>query len=54
MTKELFGIGFDMLFSELYKIMVSKATFLRFRRSIASIAPPGSVLVINQYQNKVA
>jgi len=24
MTKDLFGIGFDMLFSELCKIMVSK------------------------------
>ena len=29
--KVLFGIGFDMLFSELYKIMVNKVTFLDFR-----------------------
>jgi len=31
MTKVLFGIGFDMLSSELYKIMVNKVTFLDFR-----------------------
>jgi len=31
MTKNLFGIGFDMLFSELYKIMVKKVTFVSFR-----------------------
>ena len=29
MTK-IFGIGFDVLFSELYKTMVNKATFLDF------------------------
>jgi len=29
--KVLFGIGFDVLFSELYKIMVNKVTFLDFR-----------------------
>ena len=27
MTKDLFGISFDMLFSELYKIMVHKVDF---------------------------
>jgi len=26
MTKVLFGIGFDVLFSELYKTMVNKVT----------------------------
>jgi len=31
MTKDLFGIGFDVLFSELYKIMVNKITFVGFR-----------------------
>jgi len=31
MTKVLFGFGFDMLFSELYKTMVNKVTFLHFR-----------------------
>ena len=29
-----------MLFSELYKIMVDKFTFLGFRGAIAPIAPP--------------
>jgi len=29
--KALFGIGFDMLFSDLYKTMVNKVTFLDFR-----------------------
>jgi len=28
MTKDLFGVGFDVLFSELYKIMVNKVTFV--------------------------
>jgi len=31
MTKDLFGIGFDTLFSVLYKIMVSKVTFIGFK-----------------------
>jgi len=31
MTKVLFGIGFDVLFSELYKTMVNKVTSLDFR-----------------------
>jgi len=31
MTKVLFGIGFGMLFSELYKTMVNKVTFLDFK-----------------------
>ena len=31
MTKVLFGIDFDMLFSELYKSMVNKVIFLDFR-----------------------
>jgi len=31
MTKVLFKIGFDMLFSELYKTMVNKVTSLDFR-----------------------
>jgi len=31
MMKVLFGIGFDMLFSELYKTMVNAVTFLDFR-----------------------
>jgi len=31
MTKDLFGIVFDILFSELYKIMVNKVTFVGFR-----------------------
>jgi len=38
-TKDLFGIVFDMLFSKLYKIMVNGVTFVGFRRSIAPIAP---------------
>jgi len=43
MTKVLLGIGFDVLFSELYKIMVNKVTFLDFRvgdRSPPSVNPP--------------
>jgi len=28
MANDLFGIGFDMLFHDLYKLMVSKATFV--------------------------
>ena len=31
MTKLIFGIGFDVLFSELHKTMVNKVTFLDFR-----------------------
>jgi len=30
-TKVLFGIGFDMLFSKLYKTVVNKVTSLDFR-----------------------
>jgi len=30
MTKVLYGIGFDVLFSELYKTMLNKVTFLDF------------------------
>jgi len=30
MTKDLSGIGFDMLFSKLYKIMANKVTFVKF------------------------
>jgi len=30
MTKVLFGIGFDVVFSELYKNMVNKITLLDF------------------------
>ena len=30
LTKDLFGFGFDMLFSELCKIMVNKVTFVGF------------------------
>jgi len=30
LTKDLLGIGFDMLFFELYKIMVNKVTFAGF------------------------
>jgi len=42
MTKVLFGIGFYMLFSELYKIMVNiKVTFLDFR--VGDRPPPESV-----------
>jgi len=36
--KVLFGIGFDMLFSELCKIMVNKVTFLDFR--VGDLPPP--------------
>jgi len=32
----------QMLFSELFKIMVKKVTFIGFRGAIAPIAPPGS------------
>jgi len=38
-----------MLFSELYKIIVNKVTFLGFR---GAIAPPGSAPVMKYYQNK--
>ena len=37
--EDLFGIVFDMLFSELYKIMVNGVSFVGFRESIAPIAP---------------
>jgi len=40
MTKILFGIGFDMLFSELYKTMVNKVTFLDFRMGDRPLNPP--------------
>jgi len=33
MSKDLFGIDFNMLFSVLYKIIVIKVTFLGFRGS---------------------
>jgi len=39
MTKDLFRIGFDTLFSELYKITVNKVTFVCLR---GAIAPTGS------------
>jgi len=32
MTTDLFGIGFDILFSELYKTMMNKVTFAGFRK----------------------
>jgi len=35
-----------MLFSELYKIMVNKVTFVSFRGATAPIAPPGSALTL--------
>jgi len=35
MTKDFFGNGFDMLFSELNKIMVNKVAFVGCRGSIA-------------------
>jgi len=31
MTKGLFGIGLDMLFTDVYKIMVDEVTFAGFR-----------------------
>jgi len=31
MTKDLFVIGFDMLFSDLHKIMANKTTFVGFK-----------------------
>jgi len=41
MTTGLFGIGFDMLYSELYKIMVNKVTFVGFMGSKSpSLDPP--------------
>jgi len=43
MTKVLFGIDFDMLFSELYKSMVNKVIFLDFR--VDDRPPPESAPV---------
>jgi len=50
-TKDLLGIVFDMLFSELYKIMVNGVTFVGFRGSIAPIAPlePPLIAGINYF-----
>jgi len=39
-TKDLFGTGFVMLFSELYKIMVNQVTFVDFRRRGRSTLNP--------------
>jgi len=44
MTKDLFGIGFDMLFRVLYKIMVNKVTFVSFRGGDRPNRPPWSNL----------
>jgi len=44
MTKDLFGIGFDILFSKLYKIMVKKVTFVGFKGGL----PPGSAPGLKQ------
>jgi len=33
MAKDLFGIDFDVLFSELFKIMMNKVTFVGFTGS---------------------
>jgi len=41
--KVLFGIGFDMLFSELYKTMVNTVTFLDF--TVGRSFPPESAPV---------
>jgi len=40
MTKVLFGIGGDALFSELYKTMVNKVTFLDFSVGDHPLNPP--------------
>jgi len=40
MTKALFGVGFDILLYELYKIMVNKVTFLDFRVGDRPLNPP--------------
>jgi len=45
MTKDLFGIGFDMLFSEMYKNKVNKVTFVGFRGGDRSNRLPRSVPV---------
>jgi len=48
MTEDLFRIGFDMLFSELHKIMVIKVTFLGFRGGDRpNRPPPGSAPAVN-------
>jgi len=39
--ESLFGIGFDMLFSQLYKIMVNKVTLVGFSRLFARISQQG-------------
>jgi len=46
MTKDLFGIGFDMFFSELYKIVGNKVTFVGLRGRLPQ-SPPGSAIVIH-------
>jgi len=43
MTKGLFEIGLNMLFSELYKIMVNKVTFAGFRGDDFPLDPPLSL-----------
>ena len=45
LTKNLFRIGFDMLFSELYNFMVDNVTFVVFR---GEIAPFGFAPVSNR------
>jgi len=42
--KDLFEIGFDMLFSELHKIMVNKGTFVGFKGEISLIGPQDPAL----------
>jgi len=42
MTKHLCGIGFDVLLSKLYKIMVNKFTFVGFMSGILRRSAPGS------------
>jgi len=40
MTQDSFEIGFDLLFSELYKIVVNKVTFVGFREERSPQSPP--------------
>jgi len=43
LTKDVFGIGFDMLFSELHQLMANKVTFVGFRGGTIAL-PTGSTL----------
>jgi len=47
--RKIFGIGFDMLFYELYKTTVNKVSFVGFRGAIAPIGPLNPPLELSTF-----